>query len=411
METKANYVLIGAFAIAGFLGMIGFLMWFSNLQLNRQFAYYDAYFPEVTGLTVSSQVLFAGLNVGTVVDMQLAPDNSASVRVRLEMDEDTPVRADSRASIESSAVTGISTVSITPGTGTAPLLREASSESVPVILSGRSTLQTLGEQAPQLLTRLNVLAAQLTTLLGDENQARVAQILTNVERSTGNLDQTMADVSKATEAVSAAATDLAGFGDRLQDLSQSADKTLAQVSGAAEEARTALAGVNGYVSEDLTPLTNQLQASVAALQGDLSRLAGRADTTIDKLDRALDSTTGTFDAAGAVIADLGPVFADLRQTLGRLDDALAGLPDDVPLIAARLRDAAESAAGAFDSLRVMLDSSRRPVQAFTRDALPQFSRLSQELRGLVANMDQLVSSLKRNPAQILRGQPTPEFRR
>ena len=62
METKANYVLIGAFAIAGFLGMIGFLMWFSNLQLNRQFAYYDAYFPEVTGLTVSSQVLFAGLD-------------------------------------------------------------------------------------------------------------------------------------------------------------------------------------------------------------------------------------------------------------------------------------------------------------------------------------------------------------
>ena len=37
METKANFVLIGAFTIAGFLGLVAFLMWFANLSLNRQF--------------------------------------------------------------------------------------------------------------------------------------------------------------------------------------------------------------------------------------------------------------------------------------------------------------------------------------------------------------------------------------
>ena len=44
METKANYVLIGAFTILGFLGILLFLMWFAKLQVNRQFAYYDIYF-------------------------------------------------------------------------------------------------------------------------------------------------------------------------------------------------------------------------------------------------------------------------------------------------------------------------------------------------------------------------------
>lgn len=49
METKANFALIGAFTVAGFLGLLGFLMWFAKLQLNQQFAYYDAYFPKSRG--------------------------------------------------------------------------------------------------------------------------------------------------------------------------------------------------------------------------------------------------------------------------------------------------------------------------------------------------------------------------
>lgn len=115
METKANYVLIGAFTIAGFLGMLLFLMWFAKLQLDRQFAWYDIYFPEVSGLGVSSEVLFAGLSVGKVVDMQLSQSVNGAVRVRVEVAEDTPVRTDSRAAIEIQGVTGVANVAITSG--------------------------------------------------------------------------------------------------------------------------------------------------------------------------------------------------------------------------------------------------------------------------------------------------------
>ena len=41
METRANFVLIGAFTILGFLGLLLFLMWFAKLEMDRQFAYYD----------------------------------------------------------------------------------------------------------------------------------------------------------------------------------------------------------------------------------------------------------------------------------------------------------------------------------------------------------------------------------
>lgn len=411
METKANYVLIGAFTIAGFLGVLGFLLWFSNLQLNRQFAHYDVYFPEVTGLSVSSQVLFAGLDVGKVVDMQLAPDNSASVRVRLELNEDTPVRTDSQASVESSAVTGVSTVSITPGIGTTPLLSQTSQDPVPVIRTGRSTLQTLGEQMPQLLNRLNLLAEEVTSLLNEENRTRVSNILANVESASGNLDKTMADVSRATDAVASAADDLAGFGGQLKELGDSADGALRRFSAAAGQAETALAEVNRYVAADLTPMTNQLQQAAGTLQDDLSWIRDRGAPTLDRLDAALDSATRTLDAGGEIIHEFRPVASALHTTLGRLDEALADLPGDLPIITSRLREAATAAASAFDSLRAMLDSARGPVQAFTRDALPQYGRIPHELRALLENANQLVTNLKRNPGQILRGQSTPEFRR
>lgn len=411
METKANYALIGAFTLAGFLGLLGFVMWFAKLQLNQQFAYYDAYFPEVAGLSVSSQVLFAGLSVGKVTAIELAPDSPNAVRVRLELDEDTPIRSSSRASIDTSAVTGVSQVTITPGAPGDVLLSEISADPIPVIQTSPTALQTIGEQAPELLSRANVVAQQLTQLLGDENQERVANILGNVERATDNIDKTMADVSKATDAVAAAATDLAAFGDKLDTLSQTADGALQNFSGASAQAEKTLASIDGYVSDDLKVLTEDLKQTAATLKTDLGTLGTRAQSSLDNLDTALASATGTMDAAHTVINDLGPLFTDLRTTLGSISTALANLPEELPRITANIGDAADSAASAFDSLQVMLDGARSPVQTFTREGLPQFSRLGNELRGLVANVDQLVSTLKRNPSQILRGQPTPEFRR
>ncbi|MBA4490398.1 MlaD family protein [Paracoccus sp. S1E-3] len=404
METKANYALIGAFTIAGLLGILGFLMWFARLQLNQQFAYYEAYFPEVAGLSVSSQVLFAGLNVGTVSAIELAPDSPDAVRVTLELAEETPVRTDSRASIDTSAVTGVSQVTITPGLSGSPLLRDVATEEVPVIRSSQTALQTIGEQAPELLSRANVVAQQLTQLFGDQNQERISNILVNLERSTQNIDRTMADVSKAADAIGT-------FGEKLDQLSRTADTALTNFSGASAQAETTLASLDGFVNDDLKVMAEDLKQTAATLKTDLGTLGTRAQTSLDKADAALESVTGTMDAARAVVAEVGPVFTDLRTTLGSISTALANLPDELPRITTNVGNAADSAASAFASLESILDGSRGPLQTFTREGLPQYSRLAQEARGLITNLDQLVTAIKRNPSQILRGQPTPEFRR
>lgn len=420
METKANFALIGAFAIAGFLGMIGFLMWFAKLELNRQFAYYDVYFSEVSGLGVASEVRFAGLSVGTVVDMALAPDQlDRPVRVRLEVAEDTPIRTDSRASLELQGVTGVSNVFISAGRRTSPLLREEFPDEVPVIQSSRSAFQTLSDEGPQIIERLSRVAEQLTELLGEENQARVNAILDNIERSSGNLDQAMADISAATDAIGLAAEGIADFGTRLEGLGETADTAMKDFSTAAQRADTALESatqtldeVRDYVAGDLRGMTRQLTDTAADMQTELAQLGDRAGGSLDQLDRALDAGTRAFDQAEVMFStDLGPIIADLRNTLAQVNRTLAGVSDDLPRITARLREGADAAADAFVSLQRVVDNSAAPIQQFTREALPQFSRLSLEIRDMVGNIDQLVTTLRRNPSQILSGPRTPEFRR
>ncbi|WP_405401604.1 MlaD family protein [Paracoccus sp. Ld10] len=407
METKANYVLIGAFTIAGFLGILGFVLWFAQLQLDRQFAYYDVYFPEVSGLGTASEVRFAGLPVGRVVEMRLAPDNPLPVRVRIEVALDTPIRSDSMAALEVQGVTGVALVAVSAGSGGASLLRDMNGSDVPVITSSRSALQTLTDEGPLIIARLSLVAEQLTQILGPQNQGRVAAILDNIERSSGNLDQALSDVASATDAISQAATGIAAFGDQMDSLGGAAVTTLDRFADAAAQAQTTLDGVESYVKSDLAALTQELQRGAAGL-GDLAQ-QGRS--SLDGLDIALASGTAAFDTAQRVMGDLTPVAAELRTTLAAATNALASVPEDLPRISASLRAASDNAAAAFASLRVMLDGARGPVQAFTGDTLPQITRLSQDMRTLVQNMDQLVSTLRRNPAQLLSGPRTPEFRR
>lgn len=418
METKANYVLIGAFTILGFVGILVFLMWFAKIQVNRQFAYYDIYFTDVTGLSVASEVTFAGLGVGKVVDMVLADDDNGVVRVRVELEENTPVRTDSTAALVIQGVTGTANVAITSGTPNAPLLREQGN-GIPIIVANDSVLQTLSNEGPQMISRLNTVAEQLTVLLGQDNQTRVRNILGNVERSSANLDQALADVGTAADGIAA-------LGSKLDDLSASADTMMKKITETAGNADATLASgtatldeLRGYVEGDLKSLTENLGQTAATLREDVPRVTNRLEQTLANLDPAIDiaketlgSAARAFDGADRIInTEVGPVAADLRVTLGKANQAIDQLAADLPDISQSVRNAAESADTAFSGLRRIVEGAHAPVVAFTREGLPQYTRLAASLRSVADNVNELVSTLRRNPSRLISGPKTPEFRR
>ncbi|HRM75748.1 MAG TPA: MCE family protein, partial [Paracoccus sp. (in: a-proteobacteria)] len=209
-----------------------------------------------------------------------------------------------------------------------------------------------------MIERLNTVAGQLNELLGTENQTRVRNILTNVERSSGNIDKALADISGATTAIADAAGDFKGFGDKLEVLSTTAETTLNKFTETAANADVTLASATsaldearGYIAGDLKTLTVNLNETAGTLREELPPLTARLRTTLDNADplievakEALGSAARTFDGADRIInTEIGPVASDLRVTLGKANTAIDGVVADIPEISQSLRDAAASA--------------------------------------------------------------------
>ncbi len=184
METRANFVLIGAFTLFGILGSLGFFLWLAKVEVDQQYAYYDVLFPDVSGLGDAGDVRYNGLPVGQVVRLSLDPIDPSKVRVRLEVDAKTPVKTDTIATLELQGVTGVSYVSLSGGTPDAARLKTAPGEEFPLIQARRSAFQSLFEGGPELLTKAIVLLEDIDTIFNTENRAAIANILSNLESAS-----------------------------------------------------------------------------------------------------------------------------------------------------------------------------------------------------------------------------------
>jgi phospholipid/cholesterol/gamma-HCH transport system substrate-binding protein len=129
-------------------------------------------------------------------------------------------------------------------------------------------------------------------------------------------------------------------------------------------------------------------------------------------ERTLEAAESAFTGADRLInEDLEGLIAELETTVQGLNSAVATVAADLPEISAEVLAASEAASTAFTQLRSLVDASTPGVQEFTTTALPLFSRLAQETRTLIGNLDQLTRQIERSPTQFLLDRDLPEFRR
>ena len=215
METKANYVAVGAFVLACMLGLVITLLWLAGIQYSQEFAYYQTNFTgPVTGLGKGTTVRYNGIDVGRVDALRFDPNDPQVVIVTLQVQPHLGIRVDSVASIESQGLTGGSYVEITGGSKNASMLERQEGQRYAVIKSKPSTLQQLATGAPELLAKLNKAADRLNGVLTKENLQAFSHILANLDESTsmlarrsGDIDTTIANFSIASKALPGTITD------------------------------------------------------------------------------------------------------------------------------------------------------------------------------------------------------------
>lgn len=207
MEIRARYTLIGLFTLSAILAGFAFVYWLNNAGGLGQRAVYQVRFANtVSGLLKGSAVLFNGIRVGEVAALELNPADPKQVVAVMAIDAQTPVRADTKATIEFQGLMGAPVIALSGGAATAaalaatdgrpPMLLADPNAGVSMTEQARSVLRSIdtvvtdnSEPLRSLITNINAFAAALA-----KNTDRVDGIMSGLERMTGGAKKSTAHV-------------------------------------------------------------------------------------------------------------------------------------------------------------------------------------------------------------------------
>ena len=241
METKANYLMIGGFVLGVLVLAFIFVFWMSNFAGGGK-NYYIVFESTVAGLTTGSSVGFNGIRVGEVQSFALDPQDARKVQVLISVRDDTPVRENSHATIQSMGLTGGSGVQITPGTPESPFLVATAENPIPVIQADPGSGQGVFEAGSAALNNANVFISKLSALL-DENEKAINTTMTNVEQFTTMLAEKKEDIGLAI-------TDVKDGAESFKSLSSKLEVSLGNnMDGLTRQARDSLQEFGNFMRE------------------------------------------------------------------------------------------------------------------------------------------------------------------
>jgi len=290
METKANYVLIGAFTLIVGLALLAFGLWAAKYSSDRTWTEYRVVFREaVTGLSVGSPVQYNGIAVGSITELNLVPDDPRQVVARIRLNSNTPVKTDTRAKLAITSLTGPSIIQLSGGTPQSAALTAVNKDPAPIIPTTPSALQNITDVANRIVERMD-------QVLSDRNVASINATLANLETISGGL----ADRDQGTQALLLSARDAA----------RSLDTTLKTTNGTIER-------LDKNLVQQLPGIIDKLDATLAKLDS----AAGNADSILGENRAAINSFANDgLGQLGPTLGELRGLIRDLRRVSDRLEN-------------------------------------------------------------------------------------------
>lgn len=288
METRAHYVIIGAFTIGVFLLALGFVMWMSKSGTDQKFNDYEIEFTEaVTGLSVGGLVQYNGIKVGEVSALRLAPDDPRKVIARVRIDANAPVRTDTRAKLGIQGVTGLAFIQLSGGAPGNPPLQPTKEHPIPRIPSDESALSKLLASGSDVVTSVNDALLRVNRVLSDDNISHVTTTLNNIDQLSSAVAEQRGDIALVIKQLTEASGEL--------------KRTLAAVN-------TTAGTTNALLQQNARQVLDATQRALAS-----------ADKATAAAGALLEDNRGAIDRfANQGLRQIGPTVAELRETLRSL---------------------------------------------------------------------------------------------
>lgn len=312
METRSNQVLVGSVVLGLIAALVVFVVWLSQFG-NGGEKTYDVFFQQsVEGLAKGTAVTFRGVPVGQIRSINLEPRSPQFIRVRITVDDTTPVLEGTTATIRGVGFTGVSQIQLDPPESDDA--RPASTAEIdcdpdpqrecpygyPVIPTRPGALGQLLNTAPELLERVSTLTERLTALLSDRNQESIAGILDNLEVTSRHLAERSPEI----------AATLAEARLAIQQAGQAAER-IGRLAGTTET----------MLAEDGRPLITDLRRTIRSAESSMRSL----DAVLGDARPGIQTfSTRTLPEVGQLVRDMRATTESLRNLSERLDQQGVG---------------------------------------------------------------------------------------
>ena len=294
METRSNYIMVGAVTVALLIGTLLFIVWLAGLS-GKNTKCYDIYFPAVGGIAKGSNVSFSGVPVGQVSKISLLPNRPEFVWVRIDVDQQTPVLEGTTAEIHSISLAGANEIQLNGAERGRPPITQMGPQGCPVIPASASGLSALLNGAPELLARIQRLTERLTELLNDKNQNSISDILENIDATTGVIRKNAPEMAATLQEARIAAHNAAIAANNIAALSNNANSL-----------------VNGQGREAVTNL-NQAIMSARQAADNLNAMVGDARPGVQNFSKS------TLPEANRLVRDMRELTQSLEQVSDRIN--------------------------------------------------------------------------------------------
>ncbi len=287
MARPGEEIKVGVVVVVAVVLFLTALVFVGGVNLLRKKKVtYTTYFKFAGGLEPGSFVRFGGFKVGTVASARIDPQDSTRIRVRLLVDDGTPVRANSRARISTLGFLGENYVEVSPGTRDAALLPPGSE--IPTVeivqladvfnnvnnitLNANKLVNDLDDRFLVLADNANQLINNINSITGEENRQHFNSVLANADSllkdSRPRLDRTLANLETAS--------------GKLSPTIENANATIHKTNALA-----------GHLDQVVVENRKQIHDSLLQLQtslADAQRMIGDVDETLNSNRGNLDET-------------------------------------------------------------------------------------------------------------------------
>lgn len=286
MVSKAAKIRLGVFLTIGAILIIIFAAIVAGSRLVEKKDIYYIEFEDysVSGLQVGSSVNYRGIKIGRVDDIKINPKDVTKIIVSISVNRGTPIKEDTEAVLLLSGITGLKSVEIRGGTNEAKLLKPKS-----YIKPGTTMLEDISERAKSIVDKIDMIAANLNLITGEENRQNISKILEQtsliLKDTHENLATTMQSISRiannTADLTEELSRDLSAVTENLtKNLDAITNSATSNIQSVSETSQTSLISVTSNVNKQLEELTSQLEYSLARLTEDGSALIREANLKV-----------------------------------------------------------------------------------------------------------------------------------